>query len=95
MNKEPRELPKRSGFHNAHAYLGAPYGIYETKDGYIALAMGSILTLGKLLQCEELLQYTEQESWFDERDTIKQLLNCHLKTRSTKHWLDILERADY
>ncbi|MGG1638952.1 CaiB/BaiF CoA transferase family protein [Paenibacillus sp. NRS-1760] len=95
MNKEPRELPKRSGFRNAHAYLGAPYGIYETKDGYIALAMGSILILGQLLQCDELLGYTEQTSWFNERDTIKGLLNRHLKTRSTKEWLDILEPADY
>jgi CoA:oxalate CoA-transferase len=95
MNKEPRELPKRSRFRNAHAYLGAPYGIYETKDGYIALAMGSILTLGGLLQCEELLVYTEQSAWFDERDTIKGILNRHLKTRPTKEWLDLLEPVDY
>ncbi|MHA6483369.1 CaiB/BaiF CoA transferase family protein [Paenibacillus sp. strain BS8-2] len=95
MNKEPRELPARSGFRNAHAYLGAPYGIYETGDGYIALAMGSILTLGELLQCEELLQYTEQASWFNERDLIKKTLNRHLKTRPTSEWLSMLEPADY
>ena len=31
--------PHRSTFNNAHAYLAAPYGIYQTADGYIALAM--------------------------------------------------------
>ena len=43
------ELPKRSNFQNAHAYLSAPYGIYQTKDGYIAIAMGSVIDLGKYI----------------------------------------------
>ena len=34
--------PQRSTVNNAHAYLGAPYGVYRTSDGYISLAMGSI-----------------------------------------------------
>jgi hypothetical protein len=29
-------LPERSAVNNAHAYLGAPYGIYATADGYLA-----------------------------------------------------------
>lgn len=44
------QLPQRSTINNAHAYLGAPYGIYATQDGYLALAMGSILTLADLLE---------------------------------------------
>ncbi|MGN6640518.1 MAG: CaiB/BaiF CoA transferase family protein, partial [Mucilaginibacter sp.] len=49
------KLPERSEKNNAHAYLGAPYGIYQTADGFLALAMGSIPQLGQLLQCEPLL----------------------------------------
>ena len=88
------QLPKRSTFHNAHAYLGAPYGIYDTADGYIAIAMGSITRLGKLIGCEELCKYTDPNSLFDRRDEIKQILADHLKTQSTAHWLSILEPAD-
>src|SRR5215469_175065 len=33
-------LPQRSKRSNAQAYLAAPYGIYPTQDGYLALAMG-------------------------------------------------------
>ena len=33
-------LPQRSKRFNAHAYLAAPYGVYPTEDGYLALAMG-------------------------------------------------------
>src|SRR6266702_2886622 len=60
--------PQRSAVNNAHAYLGAPYGIYATADGYLALAMGSILKLGQLLQCPELAAYTDPASLFDQRD---------------------------
>lgn len=89
------KLPKRSAVNNAQAYLGAPYGIYETADGYIALAMGSVLTLGELLSCSALAVYTDPASWFTERDEIKRLLADHLKTQSTAHWLARLEPADY
>ena len=34
--------PERSQKSNANAYLGAPYGIYKTANGHLALAMGSI-----------------------------------------------------
>ncbi len=95
LNKEQQDLPVRSEFNNAHTYLGAPYGIYETLNGFIALAMGSILTLGELLKCESLLKYREISSWFDQRDEIKQILNSHLKTKTTNYWLEILEPADY
>jgi CoA:oxalate CoA-transferase len=86
--------PQRSSVKNAHAYLGAPYGIYATADGHLALAMGSIVVLGELLDCPALLVYQDRQSWFDRRDEIKGILRDHLSTRSTAHWLSILEPAD-
>lgn len=88
------KLPKRSTVNNAHAYLSAPYGIYETSDGYLALAMGSIPVLGKLLDCPSLLSYEDSATWFTQRDEIKRILVEHLKTQSTQYWLDILEPQD-
>src|SRR5580704_4584750 len=49
-----RRPPRRSGFRNAHAYLAAPYGVYDTANGYLALAMGSLPVLGKLLDWPKL-----------------------------------------
>jgi CoA:oxalate CoA-transferase len=86
--------PQRSAVNNAHAYLGAPYGIYETADGYLALAMQPIVRLGELLSCTALLTYTDPKSLFDQRDEIKQILVDHLVTQTTAHWLSILEPAD-
>ena len=85
---------ERTASNNAHAYLGAPYGIYKTKNGYLALAMGAIPFLGELLECKELLNYAEPASWFTERDIIKQTLANHLKKNTTEKWLAILEPAD-
>jgi CoA:oxalate CoA-transferase len=86
--------PKRSSVNNAHAYLGAPYGIYATADGYLALAMGSILRLGELLDCPALATFTDPASLFDRRDEIKSILVQHLKYKTTQQWLAILEPAD-
>ena len=86
------ELPVRTKSNNAHAYLGAPYGIYKTNDGYLALAMGSIPVLASLLKCDELLQFPENK--FGLRDEIKNILATHLQTQNTQFWLDILEPAD-
>lgn len=89
------KLPQRSTVNNGHAYLGAPYGIYATKDGFLALAMGSILRLAELLELPALGAYTNPDTWFTARDEIKALIREHLKTRPTEHWLGRLIPADY
>ncbi|RME76221.1 MAG: CoA transferase [Chloroflexi bacterium] len=90
-----RQLPRRSKVNNANAYLPAPYGIYATADGYLALAMGSVVRLGELLNCPALLNYPDPRTWFSQRDEIKQILVDHLKTRPTADWLKILEPAGW
>ena len=87
-------LPERSAINNANAYLGAPYGIYQTRDGYLAMAMGSVVQLGELLGCEPLKNFTDPKTWFSHRDEIKAELARHLKKENTAHWLAILEPAD-
>lgn len=92
--QDGRQLPERTASNSAHAYLGAPYGIYQTADGHLALAMGRIPQLGELLGCAELTTYPEPGSWFHQRDEIKAILARHLKTRPTADWLAVLEPAD-
>jgi len=85
---------ERTASNNAHAFLGAPYGIYATADGYLALAMASIPQLGELLACDALLDYPDPGSWFEQRDEIKAVISRHLETRPTDEWLSMLEPAD-
>jgi len=88
------QLPRRSSINNAHAYLGAPYGIYSTKDGYVALAMGSVTRLGELLNCPALAEFTDLDSQFSRRDEIKAILVQHLQAGTTQQWLEVLEAHD-
>jgi crotonobetainyl-CoA:carnitine CoA-transferase CaiB-like acyl-CoA transferase len=90
-----RRVPQRAGFRSAHAYLSAPYGVYPTADGYLAVAMTPIGKLKDLLGLEALAPYAnDPKSWFTARDAIKKIIADLLATKSTQHWLDILEPAD-
>lgn len=94
MNDGNRQ-PRRSAFRNAHAYLSAPYGIYPTLDGYLAIAMTPIPRLADLLGMPELDPWRDDpKSWFTARDEIKHLIAAKLSTQTTEHWLSILEPAD-
>lgn len=85
-------MPPRSATANANLYLGAPYGLYATADGYIALAMAPVDRLGTLLDCPALATFPPAK-WFTARDAIKRVLRDHLATQPTGHWLAILEPA--
>ncbi|MBV6431320.1 MAG: Acetyl-CoA:oxalate CoA-transferase [Bryobacteraceae bacterium] len=85
--------PLRSEANNANAYLGAPYGVYRTADGFLAIAMAPVPRLGALTGCAELADYPDPSTWFTQRDAIKRILAAHFLTAPTRHWLDRLEPA--
>ena len=90
-----RRVPKRSEYRSAHAYLSAPYGVYEAKDGWLAIAMTPIARLADLMGIESLAPYRDDPKLaFSQRDTIKQLIADKVATESVDHWLSVLEPAD-
>jgi CoA:oxalate CoA-transferase len=86
--------PRRSAFRNAHAYLAAPYGVYDTANGHLALAMTSLPRLGGLLNLPELENLSDPTEGFRRRDEIKRVIAKRLKEHTTEHWLEILNPAD-
>ncbi len=86
--KLPRRGTAKGG---GHAYLSAPYGIYKTKDSYLALSMGDLQQIGKVIGCEGLEGYLDKASWFDKKDEIVELLAGCLKKKTTEEWLSVLE----
>lgn len=86
------KLPERSAMKgSAHAYLSAPYGIYATTDGYMALAMGDLALIAKLIECEISDLYGDKHSAFENRDELISRLGETLKTALTRDWLTLLE----
>lgn len=87
------EQPKRSRFSNGHPLLSAPYGIFETADGFLAIAMVPLARLANALGCEPLTQFSQDEA-FGRRDEIKALLASFLKEHTAAHWLNKLQQHD-
>jgi CoA:oxalate CoA-transferase len=86
-------LPQRSQINNAHCLLSAPYGIYQTANGYMAIAMMPITKLSAALQCELLTEYSEEEV-FSKRDEIKKIIKDLLLQNTTEYWLEKLINMD-
>ena len=89
-------VPERSGVNGAHAYLGAPYGVYETSDGFLALAMTpSLRKLAELLEVKGLEDYYDDPgALLTRRDRIKQAMADRIRSRTTSEWLAVLQPAD-
>jgi CoA:oxalate CoA-transferase len=87
------QQPQRSKVNNGHPLLSAPYGIYKTADGYIALAMMDIQVLANAIACSGLESFTAAQA-FAQRDTIKKILADHIITQKTDHWLKALQQQD-
>jgi CoA:oxalate CoA-transferase len=89
-----RRPPRRSAYRNAHAYLAAPYGVYDTSNGYLALAMTHLPTLASLLSLPTLKEMSDSADGFRKRDDIKRTIATRLKDQTTEQWLEILDTAD-
>lgn len=80
------KTPTRSKISNGHPLLGAPYGIYQTLDGFIAIAMVDLDDLGKAIELNDLQRYQGDDK-FDKRDEIKELIAIHLGKQSSAYWM--------
>jgi len=91
-----QRAPERSAFNGAHAYLGAPYGVYQSADGFLALAMTpSLKKLCDLLGIKGLEPfYDDNKALLSHRDKIKRVLAEKIKTGTTADWLKVLQPAD-
>jgi crotonobetainyl-CoA:carnitine CoA-transferase CaiB-like acyl-CoA transferase len=76
------------------AWLAAPFGIYQTADGWLALSMMSLATLGEVLGMPELAAYQGDETAFRDRDEVKRLLEPVILGRTTAAWMELLGQRD-
>ncbi|WP_264535223.1 CaiB/BaiF CoA transferase family protein [Flavobacterium sp. N1736] len=86
------QLPERGDVKgSAHAFLSAPYGVYQTQDGYISLAMGDLLFIGNTLGVD-LNHYADKQDWFTFRDEIRELLAEKIITQTSDYWMNLLQK---
>ncbi|MDQ2775847.1 MAG: CoA transferase [Acidobacteriota bacterium] len=86
-------LPERSASGIPNPFLGAPYGFYETADGYIAIAMNPINKLARLIGLKEYADRPESQI-MEGRDNIRRDFAQGFLQRTTTEWLEILLAED-
>jgi len=74
-------------------YLGAPYGIYQTADGYIAIAMNPVNRLARLLGVDGY-EGINASNVMENRDQIRHDLQRALQGKTTAEWLRVLLPED-
>jgi crotonobetainyl-CoA:carnitine CoA-transferase CaiB-like acyl-CoA transferase len=84
------QQPQRSKINNGHPLLSAPYGIYKTADGYLALAMMDLKILSNAIGCVATENFLQEQA-FAQRDGIKKILADFIITQKTAHWLTLLQ----
>lgn len=87
--------PERSESGIPNPWVGAPYGLYNTKDGYIAIGMNSVQKLAKIVG---LPQYDSKEyasnNVIESRDEIRFAFDVVFQKKRTDEWLEILLKED-
>ena len=90
------KAPKKSG--NNHPIL-APYGIFETSDGEVAVAPASDKFCRIFLECTDLTNLLEQDLYknnanrMKNRDSLNEIVNKKMILKSSDYWIEKLNNA--
>ena len=84
-------LPTRTDEPLAHAWNNAPYGVYPTADGWIAIAMSPLHVLGEALDNNCLREMTKWSDGVTYRDEVYRIVRSITPRRTSKEWLRILD----
>jgi crotonobetainyl-CoA:carnitine CoA-transferase CaiB-like acyl-CoA transferase len=87
--RQPTRLKETS----AHALIPAPYGVYETRDGWLTLAMCHLPDLGEALDDDWLRTLVRYNDGAVHRDEIYGRIRSRFTERTTAEWLEILDRC--
>lgn len=88
-----RWLRDRSEEGIASTFHGAPYGVYATSDGYLALSMSPLARLADVLDLPALRAFYEEDA-YARPDDVRPVIAERLTAETTRVWLEILQVAD-
>jgi crotonobetainyl-CoA:carnitine CoA-transferase CaiB-like acyl-CoA transferase len=76
--------------HVAGWYFAAPYGVYPTMDGHMAISLTELSALAEALGEPQLAAYSHREAW-TKQDEIGAVIGRRLATAGTAHWIARME----
>ncbi len=78
--------------HIAGWYYPAPYGVYATRNGYIAVSLCPLQKLAQAIEEPRLATFSDKDAW-SRQDEIGEIIAARLKTENTEDWSLRMERA--
>ena len=75
---------------NARVYIRAPYGVFATADGYLALGFADLDTLGRLIDEPTFAGMDPEVEGWTHRDELYRRTADRLREKTTDHWLETL-----
>jgi crotonobetainyl-CoA:carnitine CoA-transferase CaiB-like acyl-CoA transferase len=84
----------RSAERHAHCYIRAPYGVFATGDGFIAMAFANLRTLGELIGEPSFAGMDDETDSWTHRDAIFAAVRERLTAKTTAEWLDLFRAND-
>jgi len=75
---------------NAHVYIRAPYGVFATSDGYIALGFADLETLGTVIGEPSFAGMVPEVDGWSRRDELYAKTEARLHTDTSANWLERL-----
>ena len=84
----------RSAEPHAHCYIRAPYGVFATADGYLAMAFANLATLGALIGEPSFAGMNDETDSWAHRDAIFARVREKLPAKITAEWLELFRAHD-
>jgi crotonobetainyl-CoA:carnitine CoA-transferase CaiB-like acyl-CoA transferase len=84
--------PRRTEERTAHGSIPAPYGVYQTADGWMTLSMAPLSLLGEVLDDDWLRSLTHYNDGHRYRDEVYSRIRPSFTTRTTAEWIEICDR---
>lgn len=78
--------------HIAGWYYPAPYGVYATRNGHIAVSLCPLQRLAEAIEEPRLASFSDEDAW-SRQDEIGEIIAARLKAQTTEDWGRRMERA--
>lgn len=92
LNAPKRPATVQAPKHVAGWYYGAPYGVYPTRDGHLALSLSPLADIAKAIDDPRVAAFGDKDIWEPSRkEAIGDLIAATLRTRDTAHWIARME----
>jgi len=92
LNAPKRPASVNARQHIAGWYYPAPYGVYATRNGHIAVSLCPLQRLAEAIDEPRLVSFSDKDTW-SRQDEIGELIAARLKTKATEERSPRMEQA--